>query len=243
MASGRRGGPPDLKSTLGSLLRTTLEQVGAVKDVAKQQARSRGGLLDQALVQRRRKEALAKLGESVYRLSQRGELGELALDPEIAMALAEVDGTDDSEFLPDMDLESLSRRSGAEAVSSKNYRPAQAETARQGEFRVWRPVMPEDDSPEAREPDEGSLEADTLQDLPAPTAMLEAEDTASESASTEKSSAPIASKTAAPQRMTRKSARRGASGGINFVTEEPRPGDSDYDDDLDGYMHDDDVPE
>lgn len=223
MASGRRGGPPDFKSTLGSLLRTTLEQVGAVKDVVEQQARGRGGILDQALLQRRRKEALTRLGESVYRLSRRGELGELALDPEIGMALAEVDAAESEGARDDDHLESIARRSGAEAVSSSDYRPAHSRTADDGEYRVWRPVMPEDPASDEHH------EVDTQQDLAAPDVMTEppAEEP----------------KLKRPSRMTRKSAQRSSGGGIQFVSEDPRPGDDDCDDDLEGYMHDDDVPE
>lgn len=216
MASGRRGGPPDLKSTLGSLLRTTLDQVGAVKDVVEQQARSRGGIIDQALVQRRRKDVLAKLGESVYRLAQRGELGELALDPEIGMALAELDELqhqDEHDYNPD---ESAARRSGAEAVSSADYRPVKTAPS-EGEYRVWRPVMPEDEPAEVDD-----LEADTLQDVAPPEAQGD--------------------KPSGPIRMARKTAQR-SGGAIRFVQEEPRQGDEDCDDDLEGYMHDDDVPE
>ena len=214
MASGRRGGPPDLKSTLGSLLRTTLDQVGAVKDVMEQQARSRGGLLDQALVQRRRRESLARLGEAVYRLSQRGELGELALDPEIGMAIAELDemGDEDREHQPHM---SASKRAGVEAVSSADYRPAQASPPSSGEYRVWRPVMPADD-----------LEADAQQGgISAPAEAR-----------------PAKAKPSGPLRTTRKSAQR-SGGGIRFVEEQPKPGDAECDDDLASYMHDDDVPE
>jgi hypothetical protein len=115
-----------------------------VKDVVEQQARGRGGILDQALLQRRRKEALTRLGESVYRLSRRGELGELALDPEIGMALAEVDAAESEGAQDDDHLESIARRSGAEAVSSTDYRPSRSRAADDGEYRVWRPVMPED---------------------------------------------------------------------------------------------------
>jgi hypothetical protein len=186
-----------------------------VKDVVEQQARSRGGLIDQALVQRRRKDALSRLGESVYRLSQRGELGELALDPEIGMAIAEIDGLD-NEYGDDYDHdESAARRSGAEAVSSADYRPVKTAPS-EGEYRVWRPVMPDDEPAETDD-----LEADTLQDVEAPVAE---------------------SKPKSPARMARKSARR-SGGAIRFVEEEPRPGDVDCDDDLEGYMHDDDVPE
>lgn len=179
-----------------------------------QQARSRGGLIDQALEQRRRKESLARLGESVYRLSQRGELGELALDPEIGMALAAIDSMSQDDDSNDGHDESMARRAGAEAVSSADYRPAQTHVPNRGEDRVWRPVMPEDD-----------LKADTLQDSTPPT-----EDK------------PYQTGARGPIRLARKSAQR-SGGGIRFVEEQPQSGDVDCDDDLEGYMHDNDVPE
>jgi hypothetical protein len=196
-----------------------------VKDVVEQQARGRGGILDQALVQRRRKEALMRLGESVYRLSRRGELGDLVLDPEIGMALAEVDAAESEGAEDHEHLESLARRSRAEAVSSADYRPSRANAEDQGEYRVWRPVMPED-----AEDNEHDVEAGTQQDAPAESAAIDTS-SASEPTSTR------------PIRMTRKSAQRSRGGGIQFVSEQPKPGDDDCDDDLEGYMHDDDVPE
>ncbi len=195
-----------------------------MKDVARQQARGRGGLIDQALVQRRRKDALAKLGESIYRMSQRGTLGELALDPEIAMALADVESSGDSGLFRDEELESYVGHGGPEAVSSKNYRPESAATARRGEQRVWRPVMPPD--PEDPAVEDGELEGDTQQDLALPDGMAEEQGQPTKTAL-----------------RSRRSAMRSAGGGINFVEEEARPGDADSDDDLESYMHDDDVPQ
>lgn len=210
MASGRRGGPSDLKSTLGSLLRTTLDQVGAVKDVVEQQARGRGGLIDQALGQRKRRDALAELGEKVYRLSRQGQLGELALDPEIGMAIAQV------EAVADDDVEwhdaPMARRAGAEAVSSTNYQPP--ERKEQGEYRVWRPVMPE-----------APVVAEETEAPPSEAVVLET----------------IDDRSARSSRMPRKSARRNIDGGIQFVAESAHSGDADCDDDLEQYMHEDDV--
>src|SRR5689334_17979650 len=74
MARQRRGGgfrPPELRGTLGTLLRTTLEQAGAVRDALERGARSR---FDEARAHRRRKDALADLGELVLDLIRRGEI-------------------------------------------------------------------------------------------------------------------------------------------------------------------------
>lgn len=157
MASGRRGGPPDLKSTLSSLLRSTLEQVGAVKDVVEQQARGRGAIFEEVLTQKRRKDALAKLGESVVRLGRQGELGELALDPSIAMALAEIDDLD-QQLDEGGSHEGMGHPSDSEAVSSADFKPPSSAST-EGEYRVWRPVVPDDDDA-----------ADTVETAPPPAA-------------------------------------------------------------------------
>ncbi len=223
--SRRRGGPPDLKSTLGSLLRTTLDQFGAVKDVVEQQTRGRGGLLDQALTQRRRKEAMARLGESIYSYLQEGspEAEAIALVPEIAMAIANVDSVEDEddgydsaefeggEFVPASDHSFVpSPNQNREAVSSANYRPPAPKQSSK-EFRVWRPVIPPDDDISESEDEPVS------QPLPA------------------------ASDKDTHSRIPRKTAQRKRGGGIHFVDEPPRPGEVDSDDDLESYMHDDDV--
>ena len=74
MARQRRTGgfrAPELKGTLGTLLRTTLQQASAVRDVIERGARSR---LDDMRHNRRRQDALAELGEIVLELVQRGEI-------------------------------------------------------------------------------------------------------------------------------------------------------------------------
>lgn len=99
MARQRRGGgfrPPELRGTLGTLLRTTLEQASFVRDALERGAREGRSRLDDALSGRRRKDALAELGELVLDLIRRGEidLGEL---PEAA---------DLVRFLDDLDADS-----------------------------------------------------------------------------------------------------------------------------------------
>ncbi len=196
MASGRRGGPPDLKSTLGSLLRTTLDQASAVREVVEQQTRSRGGLIDQALTQRRRAAAFAKLGEEVYKLARNGQIGELLLEPEIGMLIGEIEELDDGGEMAVHDAR-------PEAVSSANFTPSSAGSSAPGEYRVWRPVMPDDTS---------IVDTDVVED------------------------APIA---AEPERPSRGARRAGKGGGIHFASRE----DLGNDDDLESYMHDDDVPD
>lgn len=98
MASSRRGGrgglhAPELRGTLGTLLKTTLAQAGVVRDVLERGAREGRTRLDEALQNRRRTEALAKLGEIVLGLIRRGEVDVEQL-PEIRDVLARLDELD-----------------------------------------------------------------------------------------------------------------------------------------------------
>ena len=212
MASGRRGGPPDLKSTLGSLLRTTLDQASAVREVVEQQTRTKGGLLDQALNQRKRTSVLARLGEEVYGLAKRGEIGELLLEPEVGMLIAELENLDDGD-----DDYNAGRASGPDAVSSADYASRfqgqrGAEPGGQSEYRVWRPVMPEDaDMVDIDEDEPATVEDEVVAAIPSRSSRM-------------------------PQRSA---SRRG--GGIHFGNVRPSPEESD--EDLESYMHEDDVPE
>src|SRR5512134_896884 len=100
MARQRRGRSrgPEIKGTLGTLLRTTLAQAGAVREVLTRGAREGRARLDEVRSDRRRDHALADLGELVVELIERGEAPELEDHPEIAAALealAELEPTDD----------------------------------------------------------------------------------------------------------------------------------------------------
>jgi hypothetical protein len=96
MARQRRGGgfrPPELRGTLGTLLRTTLEQASFVREALERGAREGRSRLDDALAGRRRKDALAELGELVLDLIRRGEidLGELPEAAELVRFLDDLD--------------------------------------------------------------------------------------------------------------------------------------------------------
>src|SRR3954469_3490720 len=103
MASKRRGGfrPPELRGTLGTLLRTT---TGVVRDALERGAREGRARLDSARASRRRHDALADLGELVLDLIRRGEidLGEL---PEARDLVRELDDLDDTAAAADADPE------------------------------------------------------------------------------------------------------------------------------------------
>jgi len=128
--SGRRGNSADLREALLALVRTTLDQVGAVRDAALRQAQTQRTFLDQALLSRKRKDALAALGEELYARLLAGELTELAQSPTIAGMLEELVELDDA-------------IAAAEAPASEAPADWDKSRARHGRpsggARVWRP--------------------------------------------------------------------------------------------------------
>lgn len=236
MAPPRRGRPPrapgsfaafggpELRGTLGTLLRTTLAQAGAVRDALERGARQGRARLDDALADRRRTEAFAALGALVADKVRRGELAEVADDPDCAEHLAAIDdlepGRDDgweeagggrrARPEPGRDWVAPGARARFDraapgepedadgTVSSRDWIAPRGAAAQ----RVWRP--PRDEEPAA------------------PTAPPEAA---------------AAPPPAAPGRPATRPAAAGpgSRGGIVFGTDD--------DDDLSAYMHPDDVPD
>jgi len=92
MARQRRGGfrPPELRGTLGTLLRTAAP---AVRDVLERGVREGRARLDDALSGRRRSDSLAELGEIVLDLIRRGEI-DVAELPEVQDIVAHLDEMD-----------------------------------------------------------------------------------------------------------------------------------------------------
>lgn len=94
MARQRRG--PEIRGTLGTLLRTTLEQAGVVRDAIERGAREGKTRLDEARAGRKRRETLAELGELVLELIRSGEI-DLAELPEAAALVKKLDEMDEGE--------------------------------------------------------------------------------------------------------------------------------------------------
>src|SRR6185503_13061891 len=92
MPSKRRGGfgPPELRGTLGTLLRTT---TGVVRDALERGAREGRARLDDARASRLRADTLADLGELVLDLIRRGEI-DLAELPEARDLVRQLDELD-----------------------------------------------------------------------------------------------------------------------------------------------------
>lgn len=95
MARSRRPRGPDLRGTLGTLVRSTLAQAGVFRDVLERGAREGRARLDDVRRDRKRTDALAHLGEAVMEALRAGELAELFDHPAIAEAIADVEVLDD----------------------------------------------------------------------------------------------------------------------------------------------------
>lgn len=78
MATKRRSGggfrPPEIRGTLGTLLRSAIQQAGGVRDALERGAREGRNRLDSLRADRRRNDALAELGEVVLELIRNGEI-------------------------------------------------------------------------------------------------------------------------------------------------------------------------
>ena len=82
---------PALGGTLGTLLRSTLAQAGVVKDALERGAREGKHRLDDARRERRREQALARLGEAVLDALRAGDAPELLERADVSEAVAEVE--------------------------------------------------------------------------------------------------------------------------------------------------------
>jgi hypothetical protein len=222
----RSGGALDIQGTLGTLLRTTLHQMGVVKDAVERQARSSLEQLDTAKLQRRRREALARLGEVVWDLAVNGELGELGERGEVAALLDEIEALEASAE------EAAGPDEGT--VSSAEWKPparGQAKGRRHHEtMRVWRPNL---DDPASTPDSDASAGAAPDDDAPA-------EHAATRGRTEARSEEPAArGRGRRPARRDddpddRRDDRR--TGGIAFMEDGPA------EDDLADYMNDEDVP-
>jgi hypothetical protein len=147
MARQRRGGgfrPPEIRGTLGTLLRTAAAQVGPLRDALERTAREGRERVTDALSNRRRTDALAELGEIVLDLIRRGEidLGELPEVRDIVAHLDEVDAghhhaaEDDHDIAPPPARQRFDTRRDDGTVSSKTWAAPKKPAA-----KVWRPPV------------------------------------------------------------------------------------------------------
>src|SRR5215510_11070445 len=164
MPSKRRGGfgPPELRGTLGTLLRTT---TGVVRDALERGAREGRARLDDARNSRRRQDTLADLGELVLDLIRRGEidLAELPEARDLVRQLDELDAeTDEPDPPPRASIrrrfDDRSRDDGtvSSGVVDRFARPTHREPPRPEPpstraptkpMKTWQPPPPGDDEP------------------------------------------------------------------------------------------------
>jgi len=78
---------PDLKGTLGTLLRTTLGHAGSLRSALEREAGTAKDWVDGALLLRRQKEELAELGRKIFDRIQQGECEDLVQIPDIAATI------------------------------------------------------------------------------------------------------------------------------------------------------------
>jgi hypothetical protein len=233
----------NVQGTLGTLLRTTLHQMGMVKDAVERQARSSLSQLDAVMLQRRQRDVLARLGELVWELARSGELAELAGHADIAAIfdeLAELDARAHQDARPggadDADDGTVSAADWAASVPRQAGRGAADRPGRQQELRVWRPSA--DDIPDPPDDPEDDHEP-RLPASPAAASRGAEPRQPRDAEAQERGRAGAGSRPEPARSRGRRSRQRddGAAGGIAFM--EDGPGEED---DLGAYMHEDDVP-
>ncbi|GAB4559671.1 MAG: hypothetical protein Tsb0020_05700 [Haliangiales bacterium] len=262
----------DLSGTLGTLLRNTLEQVGAVKDVVERQARTSLEQLDSVMLERQKRDALANLGELIWDLTRTGrmpaDLRQLSEDRDFSALIDELDDIHariaderdrDARNPPRPDHRGQQREAHIErrpaarevsdgTVSSAGWRPPPPSGAgdehgqRRHEVRVWRPTRPS-------APRDDHSATPTTAAAPPTAAMTEA------TAATP----PAAADTPRAHRRRSRAHDGARGGGIAFVSDAADEGPrarggahgggiafvsdvADDDDDLSEYMHEDDLP-
>jgi hypothetical protein len=154
---GRGGGfrPPELKGTLGTLLRTTLHQAGVVADAARDALGQGRARLDDARQSRRRTDALAELGEIVLELVRNGEIdvGEL---PEARSVIEQLEGMDASSGASD-DRDDIATPPSRGRFDTRGADDGTVSSGTRGKWtppkpakpldRVWRPPTDERSAP------------------------------------------------------------------------------------------------
>lgn len=145
MPPKRRGSRPTRdvgpRGTLGTLLRSTLAQAGVFREVLERGAREGRARLDDVRRSRRRDDALVRLGEAVLEAVRAGDAQELFDLPEVADALAELDGLD----------------AGAEDGYEPEREPEPERTRREPPLRTRFDRRPERPPPIAPRDDDGTV--------------------------------------------------------------------------------------
>jgi hypothetical protein len=157
MAGKRR--PPEIRGTLGTLIRSALAQAGGVREVLERGVREGRERVDSWRGNARRTEALAELGEIVLDLVRRGEIdpNELPEARDAIRQLEELDGEEgDAGF-----REQIAQPPSRSRFDTRSSRPSHDDDGTTSSARwappkpakpaarVWRPVDASPDEPAA----------------------------------------------------------------------------------------------
>ncbi|MBP6628898.1 MAG: hypothetical protein KA297_05665 [Kofleriaceae bacterium] len=221
MAGPRRRGssfsPPELRGTLGTLVRTTLAQAGVVRDVLERGAREGRARWDDVRADRQRRDLLAELGQRVLERVQDGALDELADDPDIAPIIDDL--LAEAAPPPPRRAGPARGRAPARAGERAVARPGQGGGARGRDVGAG-----DDAADDADDADDGTVSARDWRPPPARAAGAVWRPPVDEELAPGSTAATLAATEAPPPPPRR--------GGIDF----------DDDGDLADYMHPDDVP-
>lgn len=156
MAGKRR--PPEIRGTLGTLIRSALAQAGGVRDALERGVREGRERIDNYRSDARRTDALAELGEIVLDLVRRGEIDPDEL-PEARNALRQLDELDgdDADAGIDREIAQPATRDRFDTRTSSRERDRDDGTTSSARWtppkpakpaaRVWRPVDPSPEEP------------------------------------------------------------------------------------------------
>ena len=140
MAPKRRGGSggfrtPEARSTLGTLLRTAIQQAGGVKDALTRGAQQGREKIEELRSDRRRNDALAELGELVLDLIRRGEIdvAELPEARDLIRTLDEIDAENEESDITTTQPFNRGRFDDRGAAPSPSRTPARGATPARGE--------------------------------------------------------------------------------------------------------------
>jgi hypothetical protein len=128
MARQRRGGfkPPELRGTLGTLLRTAAQQANVVREAVgnalERGAREGRSRIDELRSDRRRREALVELGEIVLDLVRKGEI-DLAELPEAQSVIDHLDELDAGQPEPERSDEPTAEAAPRQRFDDRRARP------------------------------------------------------------------------------------------------------------------------
>jgi len=152
-------GSSDLTSQIGSILRTTLQQLDTVGKVVVQKGKAGKIQFDLTMLRRKRKDALAALGEATARLAVEGRLPDDEF-PELSRGLADLEAVDER-----IEAEERRARATAAGLPDDLEMPDLDQAAGQAAGRAARRAAAEADDADEAAPEEYDEPAPEGEDL------------------------------------------------------------------------------